>query len=304
MIKVATFAVFTALVISTLAQPIVPTNAPSARKTISIQEMLVSGPPQLKMHSLAMLTQSNIPDPVDGSYLPGFTVCAEDISSPIRSIAAKLLGQYFIQGKESPNPEALALLIKLAKDESPDVRFNAVYHGLSQIKNKSKETIAFLIEFAAANRQPEIIERIAESMKNNQKEACEILDKKLAEGDNVAIFEIYEDLTGKPPYNTDKYLDMPSSRPRMFIFKGAGGNAEDFKAELEDELKAVGITNPTVHISGLGENYVLIVKTYITKEGMAVEKNFSKDGKFQITQQMWLTPELEIQIDAMSKAQL
>ena len=44
---------------------------------------------------------------------------------------------------------------------------------------------------------------------------------------------------------------------------------------------------------------MLLVKTYITKERIAVEKNFSGEGRFKISQQMWLTPEMEATMERL-----
>ncbi len=276
-----------------------PTNAPAGPETISIQEMLVIGPSGLKLHSLAMITQGKAKDGVDESFLPGFKVCTEDSATPVRSLTARLLGQHFVEGKETPNPEAVTLLITLAEDESSDVRYSAVYHGLTQIQNKSPEIVELLIDVAVSNREQRLYERIIQSLEGDREQVVRILDKKLKDGDDIAIYEIYEDLAGKKPAGADKYLDMPSSRPKMFIFKGEENDPEAFQAELEKELKAVGIENPELSISGVGDNYVLLLKTYLTKDRIAVEKSFTDHGKFKITQDMWLTPELEIQIDAM-----
>ncbi len=301
--KPTVFAVACILASAALAQtnalPPAATNAPAGPKTISLQEMLVIGPSGLKLHSLAMITQDKATDGVDESFLPGFKVCSEDSATPVRSVTARLLGQHFVEGKEAPNPEAVALLIKLAKDESADVRYSAVYHGLTQIQNKSPEIVELLIDVASTNREQGLYERIIQSLESNREQVVQTLDKKLAEGDNIALYEIYEDLAGKKPANADKYLDMPSSRPKMFIFKGGGNAAEAFKAELEAELNSIGLEVPEVVVSGVGENYVLLLKTYITKDRIAVEKAFADPGKFTVTQEMWLTPELEIQIEAM-----
>lgn len=278
-------------------KPPVSTNA--APSTTSIEEMLVIGPSPLKLHSLAMITQGKATGGVDERFLPGFKVCSEDTAVPVRSVTARLLGQHFVEGKEIPNPEAVALLIKLAKDESADVRYNAVYHGLTQIQNKSPEIVEILIDAASTDREKGLYERIALSLENNREEATQILDGKLKTGSSIAIYEIYEGLTGKKPVDADKYLNMPSSRPKMFIFKGGGENAEAFKAELEAELKPIGLTNSELHISGTGKNYVLMLKTYITKDRIAVEETFANHEQFKITQMMWLTPEREIQMDAM-----
>ena len=85
----------------------------------------------------------------------------------------------------------------------------------------------------------------------------------------------------------------------MFIFKGGGDDAEAFKTELETELNSAGIENPELFISGVGKNYVLLLKTYLTKDRIAVERTFADHDQFKITQEMWLTPDLEIQIEAM-----
>ena len=283
-----------------LAQTNAPsTNAPTGPKTISLQEMLVIGPSGLKLHSLAMITQGKAKDGVDESFLPGFKVCSEDCATTVRSLTARLLGQHFVEGKETPNPEAVSLLIKLGQDESSDVRYSAVYHGLTQIQNKSPETVELLIDVAVSNREQGLYERIIQSLEGDREQVVRILDKKLKDSDDIAIYEIYEDLAGKKPAGAEKYLDMPSSRPKMFIFKGGGDDAEAFKAELESELDSIGIEAPEPSISGVGENYVLLLKTYLTKDRIAIEEAFSDHGKFKITQEMWLTPKLEIQIDAM-----
>lgn len=274
----------------------VNTNAPAAPSAIPLQEMLVSGPTQLKLHSLAMISQGNIEGDVDESYLPGLKVCAEDPALPLRSVSAQLLGQHFVQGKEKPNPQALELLNKLAKDESSYVRFNAVYYGLSQIQHKTDEQISRLIDIACQDRTQGLVDRIAEALKPDRERVIGMLDRKLKEERDIAPFEIYKDLTGKAPAQTEKYLNMASSLPRLFIFKGDETDPDSYKAELVSALKKAGVENPIVQISGVGENYVLMLKTYITKDRLAVEKNFADHSKFPITQSMWLTPEMEIQL--------
>ena len=279
--------------------PVVPPHAPTGPKTISIQEMLVIGHSGMKLHSLAMITQGKVKGGVDASFMPGFKVCAEDKATPVRSVAARIMGQNLVAGLDKPNPEAVELLMKLAQDEAADVRFNAVYHGLAQLNHKSDEVVALLLDVAAANREHSLYDRITESLEDSHERTTQILDKKLEEEDSIATFEIYADMTGKQPPNNDKFLDMPSSRPKIFIFKGGADDAEAYKAELATKLKTLGIKEPNLFISGVGANHVLLLKTYLTKDRLAVEKAFAKPEKFTLTQDMWLTPELEIQIEAM-----
>jgi hypothetical protein len=286
-----------------LAQSPAPTNAPGMPSgTISLQQMLVIGPSGLKLHSLAMLTQGKAKGGVDESFLPGFKACAEDPAMPVRSVAARVMGENLVAGKDKPNPEAVALLEKLAKDESSDVRYSAVYYGLSQIKDKSDAVVSLLLDVAAKNREQSLFDRIADALKDCREQAARILDKKLAEGDSIAYYEIYAAMTGKQPPDSEKYLNMPSSQPHLFIFKGDANDAEAYKMALEGELKSIGIENPDLFTSGVGESYVLMLKTYLTKDRLAVATHFADHGKFKITQDMWLTPELGVQIDSMRKS--
>jgi hypothetical protein len=90
---------------------------------------------------------------------------------------------------------------------------------------------------------------------------------------------------------------MPSSRPMIFIIDGKGEDAEAAKAELSSELESMGLTHPEVIVSATGENHVLVLKTYITKDRIAVKEALADHDRFRITQELWLTPELEIWID-------
>lgn len=302
--KQTLFSILILFTLSTRAHASTPTNPPPPKPGgISIQEMLINGPPQLKMHSLAMLTQGTTKAAVDEHYLPGLIACAKDKDPLLRSTSARIMGEHFVEGKENPNSAVLALLTTLASDESDDVRFSAIYYGLTQVEYKSPELVDQLIDIASIHREGNLMDRIIVSLANYRPQVIEILDTKLAEDDNIAIFEIYEDLTGKKPENADKYLDMPSSRPRMLIISSEDNNADSSKSKLETALKAAGMANPDVRISGDAANYALMLKTYIMRDYQTAEALLSKHSTFKLTQEMWLTPELEIQIEAMRKAQ-
>lgn len=278
------------------------TNTVSSEpKPVTIQDMLVTGSPDLKLLSLSLLSQDKYEGEMDDSFMPGFKACAQSQVLPVRITAARVLGTYYVQRKENPDTEAVELLVQLARDPSSDVRYSAVYHGLSHIKDKSDDIINLLIDIAAANREQMLYDRIVESLSTNRARVVEILDQRLAEGSDIAVYEIYEDLTGKKPVHADKYLEMPSSRPHLIIFKGTGNDAQAFRQELDKALKDAGLSSPDLSVSETGGNFVALLKTYITKDYMTVKKAFSDHSQFQITQDMWLTPQLEAQIDAMQK---
>jgi hypothetical protein len=277
-------------------------NTSTAETTFKIQDVLVSGHSNLKLYMLSIISQGQVKDGINDSFLPGFRACSEDSAVPVRSVTARLLGQHFISGKAAANPEAVALLIKLSRDQSEHVRYNAFYYGLSQIDKKTPEIIQLLIEEAAANREQRLYERITESLADDGEAAVRILDEKLKQDDAIAFYEIYEDLTGRQPTGVERFLDMPSSMPKLFVFKAGDKDAEAFKDELGIRLKTLGLKNPELTVSGGSANYVLLLKTYLTSDRIAVEEAFDDDKAYSVTQELWLTPELEAQIEAMPNA--
>ncbi|MDF7805826.1 HEAT repeat domain-containing protein [Pontiellaceae bacterium B12219] len=282
----------------------IPTNAVADTKSsISVQKMLQTGPTQLKMHSLIMIRQGNIAGKVDDTYLPGLLICSQDSDALLRSTSARILGEHFIANHDTPNPEALEALVKLTNDPSDDVRFNATYYGLTQVKDITPELAEQLIDIAATERKPELQDRIIVALANYQPQVVEILDRKLAGDNSVAYFEIYEEFTGQEPKNADKYLDMPSSRPHLLIIKPTDKNAEAAQTALTIALTKAGLKSPNSTISGSENNPVLILTTYITRDYQTARQLLSDTEEFSIMQDMWLTPELELQIKAMQQAQ-
>lgn len=287
------------LSIPAIAQP-PATNIP-AKGPISIQEMLVMGPTQLKMHSLMMLKQQNVPGEIDKSYLPGLTVTATHDDPLLRSLSAQILGQYFIQDIEAPDEKTRELVQQLSRDGSSDVRFNAIYYGLTQVLHKTPELAEQLIDIAAKERNPALQDRIIVSLANYRTQVKDILNEKLKGDDAIVYYEIYEEFTGKEPPNAEKFLDMPSSRPHLIIVKPVGKDAKSAQSALMGVLKKTGIKSPSVEISGTDDHAVLLVTTYITRN-YKIAKDFLKgNDEYSITQDMWLTPELEIQLEAMRK---
>ena len=281
------------------------TNAPAGAETntvpstgiISLQEMMAVGPSTMKLYSMSMISQGQIKGEVDESYLAGYKACSEDSAVPVRSIAAKQLGQHYVERKAAPNAEAVALLLKLARDESPFVRYNAAYYGLSAIEKKTPEIIAALIDTAAADREKQLQGRIVNSLEVCREETAKILDEKLKGNDPIAYFEIYEELTGKPPKETERFMELPSSMPVLFVFAGGGDNPQKMKDELAAELKSIGLKQPELTEVGSDGNYMLMLKTYLTRDRVAVEAAFADNDKFAMPQIWWLTPELEVQFE-------
>lgn len=301
MSKLATFSMLAFLAVQTsvnaqekprnynLSQPV----------TVSIQDALATGSTHMKMHALNMMLTGKVTTEIDDSFLKPLTICAADEVTPIRALTAKALGQFFVTGKEYPPAKVLQLLQKLASDDSKDVRFNAIYHGLTQIKNKTPELAERLIDYAANNRDEILFDRILVSLSAYQSQAIEILNTKLNGENGIVYYEIYEEFTGKQPPNADKFADMPSSRPKLFIIKTTLSNADTAAAKLEDLLAAAGLQNPLIDSSDQSGQVIMMLTTYITKDISTAHQVLKDAAEYSIVQEFWMTPEIEVQLESL-----
>ena len=267
-------------------------HKPPLKGTISLQEMLVIGPSNMKLHALTMISRYKKKGEVDASFFPGFEACAKDPGPPVRAFAARLIAKYYIEGVTNPPPQAVSLIEKLSKDSTPDVRYSAVFYGLCNIRPRSEALLHRLIELAAAHPDPALYQRILKALGEEQDRVVPFLEKKIQEGDNVALYEIYEDLVGHPPPNAEKYLAMPCSRPCAYVFPYNGKDPETFRAELEKRLKEAGLSSPNIRLSP----HAAILKIYITRDRHTVDEKFAS-GPLHYTQTLWLSPQLEAQFN-------
>ena len=118
---------------------LMPIIVSSKEKTISVKEMLLTGPSEIKLHSLAMITQGKINDDLDESYIDAFIVCSKEKYIPIRITTAKILGKHYVKNKDVVNIEVINILKNLARDENLDVSNAAIHEGLVFVKNKDNE---------------------------------------------------------------------------------------------------------------------------------------------------------------------
>ena len=118
---------------------LMPIIISSKEKTISVKEMLLTGPSEIKLHSLAMITQGKINDDLDESYIDAFIVCSKEKYIPIRITTAKILGKHYVKNKDVVNIEVINILKNLARDENLDVSNAAIHEGLVFVINKDNE---------------------------------------------------------------------------------------------------------------------------------------------------------------------
>jgi HEAT repeat protein len=137
---------------------------------------------------------------MDDSFVAAFAKCAEDKNPQVRKQATIIAGARWVWEAQEQNPEAIKLMLKMSKDEVRDVRYNAVYYGLSTVRNKSDDVIRRLLEMAFEDREWNLFHRIEWGLRDDRERVATLLTEYI-NGENAAhtkaAREVFKQLTGR-----------------------------------------------------------------------------------------------------------
>lgn len=145
---------------------------------------------------------------LDDSLLPALQVASTDPDSRVRNEVARTVGGRWVWGAPKQDPNAIALMLKLSADRNREVRYDAVYYGLSVVRDKSEPVVRRLVEMALANHENDLQGRIVWGLRSFSKETSKIVGQVLAEELGRAksdvhraasVYSLYRDVLGKEP---------------------------------------------------------------------------------------------------------
>ena len=127
-----------------------PPSQPASRPVLTEKELaeikvqLLSDNPGTRAAALNRLWGQKLAD----SFIEPVGKLADDPDPKVRRNVAIILSTSWIELQRPNNPAAIAILVRMAGDADADVRYAAVYYGLSRVEKKSDEVIAALISVA------------------------------------------------------------------------------------------------------------------------------------------------------------
>ncbi len=136
---------------------------------------------------------------MDDSFISEFSRCATDEDPEVRRLVATIAGSRWVWETPEQNPEAIELMLKLSQDQVRDVRYNAVYYGLSTVRNKSDAVIRRLLELAMEDREPNLFNRVEWGLREERERVATILNEYIHGTDESrtrAARELYPKFTG------------------------------------------------------------------------------------------------------------
>jgi len=182
-------------------------RAKSGHRLPSVKESLQKGSSRQRLEAIKLTLAEELCQIMDESFVEAFDACASDHDAAVLKELTRVLG--VAQQGFAPEPAAkiVDLLLRLTEDANPEVRYYAVYQGLTPVPEQRRGLVVRrLITLALAehtsNTGFDLLGRIAWGLQHERPAAIEVLDE-FVRGDNPARAEtaraVYKQLTGQYP---------------------------------------------------------------------------------------------------------
>ena len=172
------------------------------------KQILLTGDSRARREILTTIQRERLAALLDDSFIPAFQACGADPDRKVRNEVARTAGGRWVWGAQEQDPDAIALMLELASDKVRDVRYNAVYYGLSVVRDKTEPVIRRLVELALSDHENNLYGRIVWGLKGPMRASPGPFEKILAEyleasesNDHLAasVYLLYHDVLQKEP---------------------------------------------------------------------------------------------------------
>ncbi|MBN2127899.1 MAG: right-handed parallel beta-helix repeat-containing protein [Sedimentisphaerales bacterium] len=172
------------------------------------KQTLLTGDSRARREVFTTIQREGLAALLDDSFVPAFQACGADPDRKVRNEVARMAGGRWVWGAQEQDPNAIALMLELASDKVRDVRYNAVYYGLSVVRDKTEPVVRRLVELALSDHENNLYGRIVWGLKGPMRASPEPFEKVLAEylnasesNDHLAasVYLLYRDVLQKEP---------------------------------------------------------------------------------------------------------
>ncbi len=192
-------------------------------KLPDFKETLLNGNSQARRETLNTIMQNQLTPLLDDSFLSAMAAAATDPDRKVRNDVARTAGGRWIWHAQEQNTNAIALMLKLTSDTDREVRYNAVYYGLSVVLDKSEAVVRRLIEMALVDHENNLYGRIVWGLKGTERNNLERFTTLLSEHVERAksnrtlaasIDTLYRDVLETDPPKNWELGDVSKDYPR------------------------------------------------------------------------------------------
>ncbi len=138
---------------------------------------LRTGDSSERLAVLNLIEEAHIARIMNEAHISTFYLCSLDKDPEVRKKVARIVGTRWVWAAPKQDPAAIDLLLAMTEDTDREVRYNAVYFGLSTVKYKKTDVLRRLLEIAFKDREEAMYNRIVWSLRGHQEETRVLLDQ-------------------------------------------------------------------------------------------------------------------------------
>lgn len=258
-----------------------------------IRGVLLDGDSVKRRQTLKLIQRERISLIMDESFISAFAAAARDRDAKVRDLATVTTGgQWIWSGRTRTNqaPEAIQLMMHLSHDSDRQVRYNAMYYGLSTIRNRSDEVVDRMIQMLMEDGldNGNFRERITWGLRDERPTVQRVIEKWMDGADRIkALFAygFFLDFFGeKPPENAIvKGLLQTPEEPvcQILAFGSTAGWKPTSMEEYLDTLRAEIPANEVQHVlwtHSKGPPFAIVE----TQDAAAIKSALLKSPHFKI----------------------
>jgi hypothetical protein len=121
-------------------------EATFSKELPEIKRILSGGTSGERKEVLEKISKHRIALIMDESFVPAFSACARDVDPRVRDGVAKTAGDQWIWNAKTQDTNAIELALLLSRDTSENVRYNALYYGLSTVRSPGEPVVRRLMQ--------------------------------------------------------------------------------------------------------------------------------------------------------------
>ena len=169
-----------------------------------VREALRTGDSQARMEMLERITAEQLAKDMNDSYLADFAAVADDPDPLVRQKLATLVSGRWIWGAglHLISDPAVDLALRLSHDDDPDVRYAAVYYGLSTYRGLRDDVLERLVTLAIDPAEAPVRGRVLWALERYGDRLASVLETDL-HGEDLprarAVYGLYRTVLGERP---------------------------------------------------------------------------------------------------------
>lgn len=166
-----------------------------------IKRTLENGDSVARRNCLDHIMKNSIVLIMNDDFLQAFAACAQDADASVRRDVVRTVGQQWVWSAEEQHVLAIDLMLKMSHDADEQVRYDAVYYGLSTVREAREEVVRRLLDMHMFGPVMDVQGRIQWGLTGKEAVVAKLLEQDLISTDDARVrgaYRLYPLLTGNP----------------------------------------------------------------------------------------------------------